>query len=131
MLCEQAAQALFTAHLFLFGGCVFMKKNMKGFIRVSVCFALALMLSVASAGCKTYVPQNGELPDGYQPNPTGKIKLQYFIANTDADKRSVNDWVASFTRKYPANRTNFFITSNYGIHFSIFNTLSNISSVFF
>ncbi len=83
-----------------------MKKNMKGFIRVAVCFALALMLSFAIAGCKNYTPETGELPDGYQPNPSGKIKLQYYIANTEADKRSVNDWVASFTKKYPDVQVN-------------------------
>lgn len=76
-------------------------KNTKSIVKAVVSLTLALILSIAVFGCTKYNPDDGRLPVGYEPNPAGKIKLQYYIAATEADKRSVNDWVSAFTTKYP------------------------------
>ncbi|MBP5313304.1 MAG: extracellular solute-binding protein [Clostridia bacterium] len=78
-----------------------MKTNFKNLVRVILALVLAVSVTLSLFGCVTYVKVDGDLPDGYNPEPSGKIKLQYYIANTDADKRSVNDWVAAFQRQYP------------------------------
>ncbi|MBP1587315.1 MAG: extracellular solute-binding protein [Clostridia bacterium] len=81
-------------------------KNTKSIVKVVASLALAFILSIAVFGCTRYEPISGDLPDGYEPTPEGKIKLQYYIAATEADKRSVNDWVSAFQRQYPDVQVN-------------------------
>lgn len=77
-----------------------MKTNVKSLVKMIVALSVAIVMTVALFACKSYNPISGELPPGYEPTPSGKIKLQYYIATSEADKRSVNDWVAAFQRQY-------------------------------
>ncbi len=77
-----------------------MKTNVKSLIRMILALALAFIMTLTLFACTEYKPNDGELPEGYVPEPSGKIKLNYYIAATEADKRSVNDWVAAFQNKY-------------------------------
>ncbi|MBR5059279.1 MAG: carbohydrate ABC transporter substrate-binding protein [Clostridia bacterium] len=61
---------------------------------------LAAVLSLAVSGCRNYVVQTGTLDEGYIPTPSGKIKLQYTMTVTEAEKRSINDWISVFNKKY-------------------------------
>ncbi|MBQ7444951.1 MAG: extracellular solute-binding protein [Clostridia bacterium] len=78
-----------------------MKTNVKSLVKVIVALSIAVIMTLALFGCTPYVANDGTLPEGYNPEPSGKVKLQYYIASTESDKRSVNDWVAAFQRKYP------------------------------
>ncbi len=77
-----------------------MKTNAKSLIKTVLALAVAIIMTMIFFGCKSYVAQTGELPDDYKPAPKGKIKLQYYIATNESDKRSVNDWVAAFQGQY-------------------------------
>jgi len=78
-----------------------MKTNAKSLIKMALALAVAIIMTMVFFGCKDYVANDGELPPDYKPEPTGKIKLQYYIATSESDKRSVNDWVAAFQKQYP------------------------------
>jgi len=78
-----------------------MKNNVKRLVKLASTFVLAVIMTLAIVGCSSYEAVSGDLPEGYEPDPSGKVKLQYYIVSTEADKRSVNDWVASFQKKYP------------------------------
>ena len=64
----------------------------------SVLAAALLMLLFA---CSPYVPIDGVLDDNYEPQPSGKIRVQYSLGGNELQKRSMNDWVAAFNNKYP------------------------------
>ena len=74
------------------------KRNIFRIIAVAIA---SILLIAGISGCTTYAPQNGELPDGYIPEPSGKIKLQYTFTTTEQQKRSINDWISTFNKKYP------------------------------
>lgn len=74
---------------------------MKQKVKIVLAFLLAAMLALAVFGCRDNERVTGELPEGYQPVVEGRVTVNYYIATTDADKRSVNDWVAAFEKKYP------------------------------
>ena len=73
---------------------------MKQKVKIVLAFLLVAMLALAAFGCQEVITQDGTLPEGYQPSVEGRVKLNYYIASTESDKRSVNDWVAAFERKY-------------------------------
>lgn len=74
---------------------------MKKRVKIIFTFLLAFLLAFTAFGCKPDQVASGELDEGYKPVVEGKIKLAYYIASTEADKRSVRDWVATFEKKYP------------------------------
>ena len=61
----------------------------------------SVLLIAGISGCSVYTPQTGELPEGYLPEPSGKIKVQYTFTTTEQQKRSINDWISTFNTKYP------------------------------
>lgn len=78
-----------------------MKKNITRKLKSILAFSLAAILILAACGCKNKVKADGILDEGEVPVPEGKVRLQYQLAATEADKRSVNDWIAAFTKMYP------------------------------
>ena len=68
--------------------------------------AVAAALTFAAFGCTNYVVNTGVLEEGYIPSPSGKIKLQYTMTVTEAEKRSINDWISVFNKKYGDVRVN-------------------------
>ena len=62
---------------------------------------LTVFLTFVLFGCGSYTPSDGSLPDDYIPTVSGKLKVQYLFGSNEAQKRSMNDWISSFTRQYP------------------------------
>ncbi len=75
-------------------------KDFKSRIKAVVALLLATVLAALLLSCGNYVRVEGDLPDGYVPMPSGKIKLNYYIANTEQLKKAINDYVRVFQNKY-------------------------------
>ena len=54
----------------------FMKTNVKSLVKVIVALSIAVIMTLALFGCTPYVANDGTLTEGYNPEPSGKVKLQ-------------------------------------------------------
>ncbi len=74
---------------------------MKQKVKVVVAFLLVLILAMSAFGCNKVKEVDGVLAEGYVAKVEGKVKVNYYAAQTETEKRSVRDWVAAFEKKYP------------------------------
>ncbi len=74
---------------------------MKQKVKVLVAFLLVAILALSVFGCNTGVKQTGVIGADEEVVVEGKIKLNYYLAETEGEKRSVREWVASFQKAYP------------------------------
>ena len=74
---------------------------MKQKVKVIVAFLLVAMLALSAFGCNGGPDQDGVINEGDVVEVKGKVKLNYYMAQTDGEKRSVNEWVAAFQKNYP------------------------------
>jgi ABC-type glycerol-3-phosphate transport system substrate-binding protein len=74
---------------------------MKQKVKVVVAFLLVAMLAISAFGCAEPPVNTGILPPDYQLEVEGDVSLLYYIAQTEAEKSSIRDWVANFENKYP------------------------------
>lgn len=70
-------------------------------LKTVAAFLLVIVLSLAAFSCRRQIVQSGELPEDYRPDPGGRIKLNYYIANNEQLKKAVRDYVRTFQQKYP------------------------------
>lgn len=76
-----------------------MRKKLTLF-KAAAALVMAVLLAVTLLGCRPYDPAEGILDEGYEPDPSGKVKLNYYIAANDALKKAINDYVSAFNQKY-------------------------------
>ena len=77
----------------------YMRRNVKK----GLVFLIAVMLIFAAGGCRertktTYICKT---PSPYVPQVQGKIRLNCYLARTEAERQSVRNWVAAFNKMYP------------------------------
>ena len=74
---------------------------MKQKVKVIVAFLLVAILALSAFGCSMGPEHTGVIEEGEVVEVKGKVKLNYYMAQTDGEKRSVNEWVAAFQKNYP------------------------------
>jgi len=74
---------------------------MKQKVKVIVAFLLVAILALSAFGCSMGPDNDGVIAEGEVVEVKGKVKLNYYMAQTDGEKRSVNEWVAAFQKNYP------------------------------
>ena len=80
-------------------------------VKSAAVILMCIVMAVLVLSCSSYDPNGGALPDGYIPEPSGKVKINYYIASTEQLTKAINDYVRAFQAKYPEVQVQAMISS--------------------